>query len=128
MEIHCNHKLYIQFTFSKTPGQLLNLFKAQDTSLGNDIFRAIQSHLEEGNKIEALKLSIDSKLWAVAIILASHVSKEVYSQTINNFTHQNFLNANPVSMSTLQYRNNPALCALFSLLGGSKEPLCKLSL
>lgn len=95
-----------------------------EPKLSNDIFDTIQVLLEEGKKQEALKLAMENKLYAMGVILASHISKEVYGETVQTFSVQYFGNAASTQNSAIQLRNNPALCVLFTLLGGSKQPQC----
>lgn len=84
----------------------------------------IQALLELGKMSEALEMCVTNKFWTMSVVLASHISKEVYSKTVSAFALNSFmLNGQTLRMNANQ-NQYPEMNFMFEYLGGAQSIDC----
>ena len=77
----------------------------------------VQSLLLSGKRADACQLAVSANLWAHALIIASHVNREVYADVVSRFIMSGFSSSNPTNAMELTQKL-PALKVLYSLFSG----------
>ena len=97
-----------------------------------DTLARIESLLVQGQREEALDLAVGARLWGLALVVASVISKERYCAVIRQYTDASFVAGSPIhtlslifsgqASSAIQHQGKPLLAASATTSGGVPQP------
>ena len=97
-----------------------------------DTLARIESLLVQGQREEALDLATGARLWGLALVVASVISKERYCAVIRQYADASFVAGSPIhtlslifsgqASSAIQHQGKPLLAASSTMPGGVPPP------
>lgn len=76
----------------------------------------VTKSLSKGNRSDAVSVAVSHRMWDVALMIASHVDRETYCATVNEFARRSFPIAHPLRTLFLLFAGQGALAGIAGTL------------